>query len=212
MSEIISTQSQDKISEAIRRAELQTSAEIVPMVVWQSTPTFHVFPILFLFFALISALTFPFLHLDTFYPLLPWQIALGLAVASIILPALLSQLEFVQDYLTPDNIELHNVEQRALVEFCMAKMDKTRERTGVLIFVSLREKKAVVLADEAISSKIDKNAWNEILKELIGQIKTSGLEDGFISAIEKTGNFLSPVFPCALKDRNELPNRLIVKQ
>jgi putative membrane protein len=208
---LIDKNSEHKIKKAIGEAESRTSAEIVPMVVWESSPTFHVRPILFLCLALLSSVLFPLLHMDLFFPLLPWHLA---ALCFLIVLGLAhwgAKQPFVQNFLTPDQFEEAHVSQRALLEFHHAQMDQTLAKTGVLLFVSIRERRAVVIADKAISDKVPKETWSEVIRCLTTTAKKLNITDGIVEAILLAGKKLSPVFPKHANDKNELPDKLILK-
>lgn len=203
--------SEEKIKEAIRLAEMKTSAEIVPMIVWSSSPIFHIWPLLFLLFSLISAIVFPLLPLDVFFPVQPWGLVALNLILVVGLSLVCSRLAGIQNFLTPDWFEKEQVHQRALLEFYQAQMDQTLAKTGVLLFVSIRERRAVVLADSAISAKVPEGTWSEIIASLTQQAKKTTLTDGIVNAVKLTGEKLRPMFPRSPTDTNELPDRLIIK-
>lgn len=208
---LLDKKSEVQIKKAIRAAELKTSAEIVPMIVWDSSPMFHVWPLLFLVFALISAIGFPLLPLDIFFPLQPWHLVVLNLISVLGLSHFVSRFSAVQNFLTPDWFEKEQVYQRALLEFYQAQMDQTLAKTGVLLFVSIRERRAVVLADKAISSKVPENTWDEIILSLTRVAKQTSLTDGIVNAVAMTGEKLSVTFPRSPNDTNELPDKLIIK-
>jgi putative membrane protein len=86
---------------------------------------------------------------------------------------------------------------------------RTTGRTGILIYLSLRERRAQIVADEAIASKVPAETWGEAMAALLVEVKQGRLADGMCAAVEKVGVVLAQHFPRAEDDVNELPDRLI---
>jgi putative membrane protein len=86
---------------------------------------------------------------------------------------------------------------------------RTHGRTGILIYLSMRERRAQIIADEAIASKVAPETWGEAMAALLAHIKEGRHADGMIAAVEKVGAVLAEHFPRAEDDQNELPDRLI---
>jgi putative membrane protein len=111
--------------------------------------------------------------------------------------------------LTPASLKRAHVRARALEHFFARGLDKTHERTGVLIFVSLKDRRAEILADTGISSKVAPVAWDEIIDELVNGAKADRAGDGFVAAIARCGRILSTHFPANSDNLNELPNGVV---
>lgn len=195
----------EDVKKAIQQAESQTSGEIVPMLVRRSSTVGHV-PMLVMSLLAIVALT-----IDSFYPLAWW--AWGITVLAILaLTRLLSTLDTTQRLLTADADEISQVHQRAELEFFENKVGHTRGNTGVLLFVSQMEHRAVVLADEAISSKLPPETWEGVLTLLLNGIKQGSAADGFKDAIRECGRLLSTHFPRQSQPMNEIDNTFLIKE
>lgn len=188
----------EQISQAIRNAEKQTSAEIVPIIVRESATRGHVLPMSLLIFAGLSGV------LETLTPL-PWYILLILVVA----PAFfLARFGFWVRFLTSQddlNIQASN---RAAIEFYENGLHQTQGSTGVLVFVSLMEHEVIILADKTISSELPANTWNHLVQGVVQFAKDGKLALGLEMAIKEVGQKLSEKFPRASDDVDELPNRL----
>ncbi len=100
---------------------------------------------------------------------------------------------------------------RAELEFYREGVGHTVGRTGVLLFVSLEEHEAVVLADQSISSKLDANAWDQVLETLLKGFRKKRPKDGFCEAIQHVSQIISPLLPSKSCDVNELRNHLVIK-
>ena len=103
--------------------------------------------------------------------------------------------------------------RRAQLEFHRAGLRSTVGHTGVLIFVSMLERKAVVLADTSVHEKFNDDAWKDVLSKLLGKVKHGDFSGGMIEAVAHLGSLLETQFPAApgAANPNELPNTLIIK-
>lgn len=200
----------ERVRAAVHAAELKTSAEIVPMIVQRSSAVAHVPTSLFLVLALLWITSVPFFaHYLTNVSILVIEL-LGVAFA-FVLSVWLGHLPFVQRIFVPKIDQVAQVNDRAELEFFESNIKTTSGSTGILIFVSLLEHRAVVLADGPVSSKFPPETWNEIVNGLLERIKAGDLAGGFAWAIEKSGTLVAPHFPIKTGDRNELANDLVIK-
>lgn len=203
-----------KIEQAVRGAEKKTSGEIVPMVVSRSSTVGHV-PFL-LFFVLLSViLLFGWheFHLgwgDLYF--VQGALVLGGAGLLLFLCHLLGRLCFVQRLFVTAADQEHQVNLRAEVEFFESGIHSTDGSTGILIFTSLMEHRAVVLADESIAKKLPPETWEGVVKLLISGIRKKDLAQGYCDAIEEVGRILETHFPIQKDDKDELRNHLVVKE
>ncbi len=194
-----------RISEAVRQAEGQTSGEIVPMIVKRSSAIGHVslqvcLILLVVFFTIASQVE----NLAAWAPILAVLVAALLGLGG-------ARIRLIQRWLVPVDDQNFQVQERALLEFYMAGLEKTTGRTGVLIFISLMERQTVVLADKGIASKLPKETWDGVVKTINDSIHNGQTASGLTKAIETCGALLKPHFPREATDKNELSNRLIVK-
>jgi putative membrane protein len=157
-----------------------------------------------------------------------WLWALGLAVLvhfsaseslivifsliCLIAPFFLARLSFTQRLFTSKRDQFIQVHLRAEAEFHRRGLHKTSGGTGVLLFLSALERKAVVLADHSIASRLKPEVWSDVLSALTNGLKTEGAGMGFVRAIEITGKLLGEHFPPVLDKVNEdeLSNHLII--
>lgn len=111
--------------------------------------------------------------------------------------------------LVPAPIRHARVHARALAMFRMGAERRTTGRTGILIYLSLAEHRAEILADEAIAAKVPAEVWGEALAAMLAELKQGRLADGLVAAVERVGAVLAQHLPRAAGDINELPDRLI---
>lgn len=208
--EILKPEAALKISESVQKVELKTSAEIVPMVVRSSTPTGHVLPILLLITSMCYFAMQTFLeryHAEYEYSL----VNLVILIIFCFLSWRLSCWAPIQRFLTSDKDMDQSVWRRALLEFELLGIDKTQDRTGILLFVSVLEHEAVVLADKKIADQISPQTWQQVVDILVKGIASKKAEDGFCKAIELCGSIVAEHFPAKAQNHNELANRLQIK-
>lgn len=200
-----------KVEKAIEKVETTTAAEVVAMVVRRSSPLGHV-PFQVTLILLVSILVFEIPQMDFFTDWnLTWLFLL-LSAACYGFATVIAKNKWVQRVLIPRNDQKFQVDERAQLEFFLNGLTGTTGKTGVLIFVSLLERRAVILADKSISSKLPAETWDHILKDLVGAIKAGRRGDGLSSAIQKVGSIVSEHFPVQKNDANELQNHLIIKE
>lgn len=101
---------------------------------------------------------------------------------------------------------------RAERAFLEQEVFNTRERTGILIFVSFFEREVIVMADKGISKVVDQREWDALVRMIIEGIKKNKLVDGLESAIKRSGEILlEKGFLRAEDDINELGDDLRIE-
>ena len=111
--------------------------------------------------------------------------------------------------LTPPATKTRRVRRRAFALFRTAAEKRTRAATGVLLYLSLAEHRAELIADESIHSKVAPELWGEAMADLIEEVKAGRPGAGMAKAVERVGAVLAEHFPKSHADVNELPDRLI---
>ncbi|PZU59407.1 MAG: hypothetical protein DI547_07090 [Sphingobium sp.] len=111
--------------------------------------------------------------------------------------------------LTPRATKGRRVRRRAILLFRAAAEARTRGRTGVLIYLSLDEHRAEILADAAITAKVSPESWGDIMAHLVDAIRADRPGEGLAQAVREVGHVLAAHFPRSPDDFNELPDRLI---
>ena len=111
--------------------------------------------------------------------------------------------------LTPRAIKAQRVRARAIDLFKVGTEAKTLGRTGVLLYVSLREHRADIVADEAIAAKVAPEVWGDAMASLIDLVRAGRPGAGMAAAVTQMGVVLAEHFPKGDENPNELPDRLI---
>lgn len=111
--------------------------------------------------------------------------------------------------LTPGSTKTRRVRRRAMTLFRTAAEKRTKAATGVLLYLSLAEHRAELIADESIHSKVAPELWGDAMADLIEEVKAGRPGAGMAKAVERIGAVLAEHFPRSAADQNELPDRLI---
>ena len=111
--------------------------------------------------------------------------------------------------LTPPATKHRRVRRRAITVFKAAAERRTAGRTGILIYLSIAERRAEIVADEAILKVTDDHTWGEAMTALIEGVRDGRPADGIVAAIERVGVVLADKFPRSAGDTNEIPDALI---
>ncbi|HEY6873422.1 MAG TPA: TPM domain-containing protein [Geobacteraceae bacterium] len=105
---------------------------------------------------------------------------------------------------------MHAVRERAIRAFFEKKLYKTRDENGILIFVSILERKVWILGDRNIDSKIPHETWQALAREVSEGIRDGRAGESLCAVVEKCGRILAAHFPKMPDDVNELPDDLIM--
>jgi uncharacterized membrane protein len=104
-----------------------------------------------------------------------------------------------------------NIEEMARREFHNLGMTKTKDRTGILIFLLMDERKFFIFADEGIHTKVEITTWTKIAEEMSSHFSKKNFHQGLIHGVQAVGRVLSRFFPRKANDTNELPNDVLVR-
>ena len=131
-----------------------------------------------------------------------------LALAFLLVRLILASMP-LRMALTPGRTKSRRVHRRAIELFRSGCELKTIGRTGILIYLSLAEHRAEIVADEAIATQVEPDVWGEAMEVMIEEVKAGRPGAGMAAAVEKVGVVLARVVPKASQNPNELPDRLI---
>ncbi len=201
------------ISEAVRAAERLTSAEIVPMLVARSGlyhDAQHRAGLALALVVLTGLLMGEALWL-------PWgwhaANAAWLIVSTLVgyvIGSWLGTFDPVIRAVTSTERLRRKVQLRAEREFAKHSLFRTRDRTAVLLMVSLLERHVYVLPDSGIGPRIAPAQWNEVVEAVVTRLKAVDIVGGFCAGIERCGVLLAHAYPATSNDNpDELSNRLV---
>jgi putative membrane protein len=200
----ISERDRARISAAIRAAEARTSGEIVCVVAESSSDAIGL-PILL---ATLAALALPWVLMAA--TALPVRSILVLQVITFIVLALVLCLPQIRVALLPRRARRAVAHRVAVEQFSIRGIARKKDRNGILIFVSLAEHYARIIADIGIAAQVPQAQWQGAVDTLVSNCGQGRVADGFIAAIEICGNVLATHFPRTADSRDELPDRIYV--
>ena len=194
----------ERIAAAVASAEQRTSGEIVCVLARSSSRYGHA-PLLW---AAALALSAPalLLALTQLSAQAIYLIQIGVFFAA----AGLMSLPILRYALVPRAAKRARAHRAALEQFFARRVSRTRDRNGVLIYVSLAERYARIVADDGIAAKVDQDVWQAAVDALVACMRQRRVGDGFVATIESCGATLASHFPGDGANPNELPDKLIV--
>jgi putative membrane protein len=211
------------IAQAVTEAESATSGEIVTVLTDRSDGYTDVALLwavgaAFTAMSVFAAFPLPFLdlwdrliggwgHAWTTGELASMVIALGLVKFLAVL--LVQQWEPLKFALIPGPTKTIRVHNQAVRQFKVGAERRTTGRTGVLIYLSMREHRAEIVADESIAAKVPAEVWGEAMGDMLALIRKGQIAEGLAVGIRDVGFVLAEHFPRGADDVNELPDRLI---
>lgn len=202
---LFSVDDETRIADAISSAERQTSGEIVVVVASQSDGYYYVPPLI----GAIVSLLVPWVLIYFTHLGLVAIYLIQLAVFAIVTAALIPIV--TRTALVPTVIKHLHAHRAAVEQFLVQNLHTTSGRTGVLLFVSVAERYAEIVADRAIDERVAPGTWKAIIDELTGAIGRGQAPDGFVNAITAIGGVLAANFPPgSRRTGDELPNHLII--
>jgi putative membrane protein len=209
----LTAEEQEQIKLAVQRAEQQTNAEIVPMIVPRSgfyRDAQH-------WTGLVLALTVltVLLTLETLW--LPWgwhaSNAAWLVMATILAYTVGNRVGTLRPMIhlfTSRERMQHKVRLRAEQGFARHAVSRTRERTGVLILVSVLERQIYVLPDRPLAQQVPLERWSQVVRVAVERLKRQDIAGGLCEGIEQCGRLLADVCPARPGDNpDELPNQVV---
>lgn len=199
----------EAVAAAIRAAEEKTSGEIFCVVAQRSDDYF--FPAAFIVTASMVALSLAvawILHLSWF-ELRPTTLVAAQAAAIACALAVLWLAPGLRIHLVPRRLRYRRAHDNALRQFLARNVHVTAERTGVLLFVSLAEHYAEVIADAGINRRVGQETWDGVVRELVGHARRGAIADGFVAGVASVGALLAAHFPVGEGNPNELDDHVV---
>ncbi len=192
-----------RISEAIRMAEAQTSGEIY-CVISRACSDYRLVPLAWA--ALIGLIApLPLIYLTQW----PATVIYMMQLLAFVFAFFCLSHQRLRFLIVPSRAKRDRAHAEAVHQFAAHGLQNTEARTGVLIFVSLAERYAEILADAGIDQKVEPSTWEEAVGTLTASIRQGQLADGFVGAIEQCTKVLAANFPPGALNRNELPDAII---
>lgn len=213
----------ERIRAAVAEAELLSSGEIVTILADRSdgyTDVALAWSALVAFLALAALAIAPDFYMDLYdehiadwghewSPRTILWLALAVATLKFAGTMLLQLWQPLKFFLIPAPIRTMRVHDRALRAFRIGAEQRTTGRTGILIYLSMREHRAEIVADKAIASQVEPGVWADAMTAMLAEMRAGHTADAMIAGVGKVGAVLATHVPRLDGDINELPDRLI---
>ena len=218
---MLSASDQSRVAAAIAAAEATTTGEIFCIV---STRVIR-FPATALLVAAVLGMALPFVAAFAGWPV--WALGgedwssgpvpvfhaieaffLAQLACFAVLEALL-WLTKADRLLTPRAHVHRELKRIAAEQFAARGLSETVAHTGIMIFASLPDRYAQVIADAGIYARVPQSHWRATIAALLASARAGDVAGGFVAAIELAGAVLAEHFPASADDVNELPDRIV---
>lgn len=191
----LSDADQERIRKAVDDAETQTAGEIVPYIINRSGRYEIAFWRAGAVGALIAgaigilvAWLYDGWGLGWLYS--SWGMALVMSLGGVLAALLVGAVPSLRRLMAGEGRVAGRVHRRAEAAFLEEEVFQTRDRTGILLFVSLFEHRIEVLGDAGINQAVEQNEWNDVVDRIRSGIKDGQFADGLVEAIEMCGELL----------------------
>ena len=200
-----------RVEAAVANAEKKTAGEIVVMIV----PASYSYPMAEIIGAAAFALPVSVL-LSIYIGGLFWigtrdmWLFMGIFVLAFMgFRFLVKRLFWLKRRFISKREVAEEVQEAAVTAFYQNGLFRTRDETGVLIYISVFEHKVWVLGDRGINEKVTRDAWEEVVDVIAGGIREKQPAVAICTAVESVGVMLAEHFPVKPDDTNELKNLII---
>jgi putative membrane protein len=193
----------DRISAEVKAAEMQTSGEIYVVIDRGG----HVYRVVPLVWAGLVSLILPwplYLLTDLAFP----YILVIQTMAYVAITVLVSQ-PALHRLMVPETLAAERAHRTAQTQFLAHGIHLTENRTGVLVYVSLFDRRVEIVADAGINKKVAQANWDMLAQQVANAGREGQLSEGLLLAIKQIAKLLAMHFPRLPDDRNELPDHVV---
>jgi putative membrane protein len=198
---VLTHKEKEALAGVVKEAERKTSGEIVVLVVGESGDYRSV-----LFLCVLCGIALGTLvalvdsRFSWRYAFLEWQLA-GAAIGTVF-----STIKSVRRLCLGQARLAKTVHEAALAHFLIQGVSETRDRTGILLYVSEFERRVEIVADRAVHLKLGKGFWDSQVAGVCKSLREKKAFEGIGKAVKEMGGLLEHHFPRREDDTNELPN------
>lgn len=200
---MISQAEKARIIEAITVAEAKTAGEIF-CVIAHASSGYSLVPIAWAALVALAAPA-PLIYLTTW----PAGLIYLVQLAAFIVTAAVFSLPAIRFRVVPNQAMRERAHVEAMRQFLAQGMHLTEHRTGVLVFVSVAEHYAEIVADSGINAKVAPAVWQDAVDAAVAAIREGRIGDGLVAAVERCGAVLAEHFPPGAINRDEVPNKVV---
>ncbi|NQV16961.1 MAG: TPM domain-containing protein [Armatimonadetes bacterium] len=210
----------EQINKTVQQAESKTSGEIATAFIKES----YDYAIYELIFAVICGflyfviMMFFVYEVETFIKQMFWDysnnyLLLFYGFSTFLIISIfyfIANISMIDRIIVPKKVMKQKVKERAVRHFMESGVYNTRDRTGILIFISFLERRIELIADKGINEKIPQEKWNSIVENIIQGIKSDEVIEKLKESILECGKILEKHFPIKPDDTNELSDDVTI--
>ncbi|MEQ8224689.1 MAG: hypothetical protein ABRQ37_20390 [Candidatus Eremiobacterota bacterium] len=203
MNNFLDEKSLTQLEDAVTKIEKSTSAEIV-IAIAKFSESYRDVPIIFGF--ILSMLTLIFILFSPF-DVHPWFVLPLVIITYLIGYIICARIELFMRLFTREERRIEQVKRGAKIAFFEESVSATKDRTGILFYISLFERKVEILSDLGIDGKISKDRWNRLTIDLNKALSSQKPVEDFAEKLVTCSEFLSGTFPPGEENPDEIMNR-----
>jgi len=210
----------EQINKTVKLSESKTSGEIATAFIKES----YDYAIYELIFAVICGflyfvvMMFFVYEVETFIKQMFWDysnnyLLLFYGFSTFLVISIfyfIANISMIDRLIVPKKVMKQKVKERAVRHFMESGVYNTRDRTGILIFISFLERRIELIADKGINEKIPQEKWNSIVENIIQGIKSDKVIEKLKESILECGELLEKHFPIKPDDTNELSDDVTI--
>ena len=201
MSSVFDNAARAALTNCIREIEKQTDAEVV-LVIRGASQSYA--QANYLFGAILAFIGLNFLLFSPFSFHQFW-VPIDIVLLFLFGAFVSSKISAIRRWLTRKSVRDKAVRTGAAAMFYEAGIANTKAEMGVLVYLSLLERRLELIADRGVLKAVPSLEWNEILFEL-HQEGTHPLPDTLTATLSKFGSLLAQYLPASSENPNELPD------
>jgi putative membrane protein len=191
------------INTAISGAEQRTAGEIV-CVLAGASGDYLFYPIAW---AALAALISPWVMMILTHASVERIFLIQLVVFGVVF--LFCSAPGIRAALVPRRVQRAAAHKAAMEQFMLHGLARKQNRAGILIFVSMTEHYARIVADDGIAAKVTQEVWQEAIDTLLSHLREGRITEGFVDAIDQCASVLATHFPPG-EQNDELPDKIFV--
>ncbi len=201
----LTKEEQETLANCVREVEKQTSGEIVPVIASSSYDYPRAAHLGGLLLGIVTAVCVSML----FGREDMWTFLAVFLVGYLFFSCLLNALPHLKQPFISRREMREEVEEAALTSFYLNGLHRTRDLTGIIIYVSVYERSVQIFADKGINDKVDPAVWGDVVAEVTAGIKAGNPGEALCLGVRRCGELITKNFPIKPDDEDELPNLII---
>jgi putative membrane protein len=209
--QFLSHDDRERITGAIQAAEARTAGEIVCLV----APSSHHYPMADVLGGAAFAVPLA-VPLTAWVGGLLWLGAYDMwlfmgffALLFLVFHTLIGRIPGLKRWFISSREAEAEVEEAAVKAFFQKGLYRTRDATGILIYLSVLERKVWILADRGINAKVGAGQWDTLVERIVSGIHAGQQATAICEAVGRLGDLLREHFPRKPDDTDELPNLMV---